>query len=91
MNLTEQQLDVIKQMGALFYHPDMIAANIGVDADDFTACIQSKQGAAYQVFMQGWLTTDILLRKSICKSAENGSNPAQQMMRDIQTKSAMNL
>lgn len=78
-------------MGGLFYNPEMIAANIGVDADELTACIRSKQGVVYQSFMQGWLTTDIMLRKSICKSAENGSNPAQQMLRDIQLKSTMTL
>jgi len=89
MNLTEEQIKSITDMAELFYSPEEIAINIEVDPDELRILIQAKEGSVYDAYMQGWLTGDIALRRSIARAAENGSNPAQQMMRDYQKQNTL--
>ena len=84
MHLTTEQLDEITIMAELFYSPADIADNLEVNKEDFVLSFHSSQGDIYKAYRKGWLTSDIKLRKSIMQSAENGSNPAQQMLRQIQ-------
>jgi len=47
MHFSEEQLNEIQEMAALFFGPEQIAINIEVDADDFTDLITNKIGDAY--------------------------------------------
>lgn len=84
MHLTQEQLDEVTTMAQLFYSPSDIAINIEVDPEEFALAISAQHNEIYKAYRRGWLTSDIKLRKSIMASAENGSNPAQQMLRQIQ-------
>ena len=88
MQFTQEQLDEIEAMAALFLPPDDIAINIGVDPDEFTELINIKSGIGYQAFFKGWMKTEVELRQSILQAALNGSSPAQQMMLNYQNKAA---
>ena len=89
MNLNKEQIETIEEMAQLFYSPEEIAVNIEEDPDELRPLILAKTGAAYNAYMKGWLTGDIALRQSIARAAENGSNPAQQMMRDYQKQNTL--
>jgi len=91
MHLTKQQIKDIEELAELFYSPADIAVNIGVDEDEFSILIKAKEGEGYIAYKKGWLTGDMKLRKSIVKSAENGSTPSQQMLREMQQKTEMYL
>ncbi len=84
MNLSEEQLSEVEQMGELFYSIDDIADNIGVDAEELAAVMELRAGKVWEAYRRGWLKGDLALRRSIAKAAENGSNPAQQMMLNLQ-------
>lgn len=86
MHLTQEQIEMVSEMAELFYSPADIAVNIGVSEEDLANNIKAQMDPAYRAYKKGWLTGDIKLRKSIAKSAENGSNPSQQMLRELQTK-----
>lgn len=86
MKLNQEQIEEIENMAELFYSPADIADNIEVNAEKFTLQIQSKQGEAYKAYRKGWLTGDLKLRKSIATAAENGSSPAQTMMKQYQDR-----
>jgi len=90
-NLNEAQLSTIEMMAELFYSPEEIAINIEVDPDDFTTTLKAKEGDAFKYYMKGWLQGDITLRRAIAKAAENGSSPAQQMMREYQLHNKLHL
>lgn len=91
MNLTEEQFDTIEQMAELFYSPEEIAINLEVEPDDLRIQIQAKVGKLHATYMRGWLKGDISLRKGIAQAAANGSNPAQQMMLNIQQQNKIYL
>jgi hypothetical protein len=77
MHFSEEQLNEIQEMAALFFGPEQIAINIEVDADDFTDLITNKIGDAYKAYCTGRLSSEIELRTSIKNAALNGSTPAQ--------------
>jgi hypothetical protein len=91
MNLSEEQIKDIEQMAELFYSPEEIAINIEVDADEFKAQILAKSGAPFTAYMSGFFRGDMQLRKGIAQAAANGSNPAQQMLREIQKQNKISL
>jgi hypothetical protein len=84
--LSKEQIQEIETMSELFYFPEDIADNLEIDAEKFTNSIQAKTGEAYKAYRKGWLTGDIKLRKAIASAAENGSSPAQVMMKQMQDK-----
>ena len=83
MHLNEEQTNEIVEMARLFFSPDDIALNIGVDPETFILEILSGQGEVFYAFKKGWLLGEIPLRKSIARAAENGSNPAQVKMLEL--------
>ena len=80
MHFSEEQLNEIQEMAALFFLPEQIAINIEVDADDFTELITNKTGDAYKAYCTGRLTTEMELRTAIKNAALNGSTPAQTLL-----------
>ncbi|TLX73709.1 hypothetical protein E9993_14725 [Labilibacter sediminis] len=90
-NLNEEQIDTIEQMAELFYSPEEIAINIEVKSDELTAELHVDDSNVRAAYLRGWLKGDISLRKGIAQAAANGSNPAQQMMREIQKENKIGL
>ena len=91
MNLNEDQLSEIEEMAGLFFSIEDIADNLEMDEEtleQLLAQFHLKQGEFYKAYRSGWLKSEVKLRRSIEKAAENGSNPAQQMMLNFQ-KSAI--
>lgn len=86
MCLSHEQIDVIEEMAELFCSPEDIAINVGVDIDVFETQIKAREGECFIAYKTGWLRGDLKIRKSVAKSAENGSNPAQTMLLEMQRK-----
>jgi hypothetical protein len=84
MNLSAEQLSELEEMAGLFFSIEDISDNLEVDSEELEKLISLKSGEIYKTYKRGWLKGDITLRKSIAKAAENGSNPAQQMMLNFQ-------
>ncbi|MGQ7868707.1 hypothetical protein [Sunxiuqinia sp. sy24] len=89
MNLSEEQLKEVEEMGGLFFSPMDIAINLELEDDDreyFVAAIECKNmnNPIVRAFQKGWLTTEVELRKAIKQSAMNGSSPSQGMMMNYQ-------
>ena len=77
MLFSEEQLNEITEMAALYFGPEQIAINIEVDPDDFTDLITNKIGTGYKAYCTGRLSSEIELRTAIKNAAMNGSTPAQ--------------
>ncbi len=91
MNLSEDQLKEIEEMAGLFFSIEDITDNLQLDDEALQEIqneVELKQGTFYLAYRSGWLRSEVKLRRSIEKAAENGSNPAQQMMLNFQ-KSAI--
>ena len=84
MNLTGEQLSEVRDMAGLFFSIEEIAENIETDIEEIEMEMALKQGEFYKAYRYGWLEAEIKLRKSIQQAAENGSNPAQQMLLNFQ-------
>ena len=91
MQLTEEQINEITDMAQLFFAPEDIAINIGVDTEEFKISLLAETGPAYFAFKKGWLLGEIPLRKSIARAAQNGSNPAQVKMLELKQDSEIKL
>lgn len=92
MNLSEEQLSEIEEMAGLFFSPEDVSLNLGLNEEEtesFVSAIECKntKNPFVAAYMRGRLITEIELRKSIKQSASNGSNPAQQMMLNFQKES----
>lgn len=90
MNLTEDQLNEVQQMAGLFFAIEDVADNLEFtesELEDLLLDCQLKVGEFYKAYRRGWLIAEVKLRKAIEKAAENGSNPAQQMLLDFQKQS----
>ena len=77
MHFSEEQLNEITEMAALYFGPEQIAINIEVDPDDFTDLITNKIGTGHKAYCTGRLSSEIELRTAIKNAAMNGSTPAQ--------------
>ena len=77
MLFSEEQLNEIEEMAALFFDPESIAHNIECDAEEFAELIQNKIGEAFKAYCSGRLRSEIELRTAIRQAAMNGSTPAQ--------------
>ena len=90
MNLSEEQLSEIEEMAGLFFAIEDIADNLELteaQVEDLLLDCQLRVGEFYKAYRRGWLSSEVKLRKAIEKAAENGSNPAQQMLLDFQKQS----
>jgi hypothetical protein len=87
MNLNAEQLNEVEEMAGLFFSIEDIADNLELDdaeLEELQTDMQMKRGNFYKAYRRGWLCSQVKLRKQIEKAAENGSNPAQQMMLNFQ-------
>lgn len=77
MNLNEEQLKAIEEMGNLLLPISIVAANIEVSELELRMEFQDRESKAYAAYMKGVGTRQMALHSAILRSADNGSNPAQ--------------
>lgn len=80
MNLTEQQLKSLQEMSYLLIDIELIAVNLEVDELTLRDAISQKGSPEYIHYYRGYCLQLIELRQSLVRSAQNGSNPAQEQM-----------
>ena len=80
MHLSEEQLEIIEQMGYRLFTPAMVAINIEADEDEFTEEINIPGTKARIAYYKGLIKQESELREAIIKAAGNGSNPAQEQL-----------
>ena len=85
MNFSEDQLKEIEDMAGLFFGAGDIAINLELNEEEtelFGFQIDSKNTSfpAVAAYLKGRLTAEIVMRKAIKQSAQNGSSPSQQQM-----------
>ena len=77
MNLTEEQLESVRQAGELLIPPTLVAINLEVDEMDFLVDIRTPGTPIHRAYYTGYLNQLTETRAAIIKAARNGSNPAQ--------------
>lgn len=77
MNLTQEQLERVRELSELTITPRLIANVIEVDEMDFLDEINTEGTAARRAFLTGMANQMCSTRAAIIKAAQNGSNPAQ--------------
>lgn len=89
MNLTTEQLDIVREMAYRLISPNLIAINLEVDEYDFKQALTT-DGPIRTAFFSGYMKQLLETRDALIKSAHNGSNPAQieilKFIRDIDSK-----
>jgi hypothetical protein len=85
MNFSEDQLKEIEEMAGLFFSANDIAINLELNDEEtelFGFQMDSKNTTFPEVaaYLKGRLTAEIVMRKAIKQSAQNGSSPSQQQM-----------
>jgi len=85
MNFSQEQLKDIEDMAGLFFGAVDIAINLELNEEETEAFgfqIDSKNTDFPEVaaYLKGRLTAEIVMRKAIKQSAQNGSSPSQLQM-----------
>ena len=78
--ITNEQLEQVKQLAALFFTPSQIRMMLALPVNFSKRCILEGT-AEYQAFQSGWLQEEMLQRQSVLTLAKQGSSPAQQIAR----------
>lgn len=86
--LTEDQINKIRQLAGLFFSPKEIAIIMELPVEAFCKECRKENSVAYSAFLGGRLQEEALVRKSIVDFAKKGSTPAQTMALDLINKSA---
>jgi hypothetical protein len=91
-NITEEQLTEVETMAGLFFEPKSICIAMSWDEDmleQFILSILSMDinDKLYCAYFKGRLQSEIELRQSIKQASANGSNPAQNTMREFMNNS----
>jgi hypothetical protein len=82
-NLSDQELQMIEEMGATGFVPGEIAEVLEISKDDFIRTFQDPAGEIYRRYRKGYLKAQLELRQRIMKDAKHGSSPAQTLMKKI--------
>jgi hypothetical protein len=91
-NITEEQLLEVETMAGLFFEPKSICIAMNWDEEmleQFILSILSMDinDKLYCAYFKGRLESEVELRQSIKQASKNGSNPAQNTMREFMTQS----
>lgn len=76
MNLTKEQLDMVKKLAERTLPAVLIASALEVDEVDFVDEICTPGTPARKAYFSGMMQQIIETREAVIKSARNGSNPA---------------
>ena len=86
MNLTEQQLEEIKELSALLLEPEEIAVLMNIDIVSFFYEIESRKGKAYQAYFTGKTETKKTILENVIKMARHGSPQAEELTKEFMNK-----
>ena len=75
MSFSEEQLKEIEEMAYLLISPALIAVNFEMP--------KYENSPVYKAFYKGLLRQKMNLHRSIIKASANGSNPAQEQIKDM--------
>jgi len=93
MNFSEEQLEEVESMAALFMSVQdiMICLELSpIEQDNFTDILETEYNhPLYKAYHTGRLGAEIELRTSIKMAALNGSNPAQNTMLNFNNQSKL--
>lgn len=90
IELSEKQLAELEQMAGLMLPLEDIAICMGVSLPDLVDQIARENSPASIAFRRGSLTTEIKLRNSIIRLANQGSSPAQTLAMKLQDQFNVN-
>lgn len=79
MNLTENQLNKIKELSGLFLSPSEIAVLLDLDIAKFNECINNQSSDIYKYYLLGKSETKQAIRTNVLKMARNGSPAAEEL------------
>lgn len=88
MELTNEQLDSLERMAALFFNFNECAIALEVDEMRFRMEMKKRDSIISKTYYKGYLNGVARLRESVMELARRGSNPAQTQMLQVaaQTK-----
>lgn len=90
MNLTKEQIEQIEQFAFRLLSPQDIAIIVEVNVLDLCEAIHTEGTPAHQAFYRGYLRQVVEQLDAIIRSAQNGSNPAQEellkLIRELQNR-----
>lgn len=75
--LTEEELNNLKEYGAVLMPLDKVAIIFQVNQEEFINEVKNSQTEANKAYYTGFYLTEIEIRKSIISLAKGGSSPAQ--------------
>lgn len=81
MEITPSVLEEIEKLAGLFLSPKAIAIIIQMDYDDFVDALDDESTEIHKRYYKGSYEAEATLRQSIIKLANQGSSPAQEMVR----------
>lgn len=80
MHLEAEQIKEIEEMAYHLIEPSLIAINIEVDEAEFENHLKLRGSPVRSAYYKGYLRQLLELRRSVIKSAKNGSNPALEVL-----------
>ncbi|MCW3127196.1 MAG: hypothetical protein JWO03_2854 [Bacteroidetes bacterium] len=80
LELSEEQLELLKELGATYFTFKECAIVLGVETSVFVNAMKSPGSVAYKTYYSAFYTSTLKVRKSIMDLAVRGSGPAQQQM-----------
>lgn len=80
MNFTQEQLDVLAEYAYNLISLHIIAIMMEVDEMDLRVAIERPDTAEHRAYYKGYGKMLLETHKQIIRSAQNGSNPAQQQL-----------
>lgn len=83
MELTNEQLDSLERMAALFFNFNECAIALEVDEMRFRTEMKKRDSAVSKRYYKGYLNGVARLRESVMELAHRGSNPAQTQMLQV--------
>ncbi|NQU52661.1 MAG: hypothetical protein HQ522_08995 [Bacteroidetes bacterium] len=93
-NITEEELVEIETMAGLFFDLKSICIAMGWNEDmleyfALSVLTMNINDKLYCAYFKGRLESEIELRQSIKQASKNGSNPAQNTLRDFMNNSKL--
>jgi hypothetical protein len=79
-DITEEQLQMVEDMGAVLFNPEEAALAIGIDVGGFLVQMDDVTSDIYKRYHKGRLLAMYKVRKNVFDMAANGSGPAQQLV-----------
>jgi hypothetical protein len=86
MNLTDQQLEEIKDLAGLLLDPEEIAVLLEIDITRFLAQIECKKGKIYRAYFSGKTETKKAIHENVIKMARHGSPQAEELAKEFINK-----